>query len=222
MTISKCTSNIKLIECNQLASNHPIEDRLRVTRFHKPKNDSCMTDTIAMAVFDGHGGGSCADLVSRRLFHYIALSLNANPESYDSNCLNSMIEDLFYCPVPYHNIKCLYEDRAADFLIKYLIDSELKLFEKFVKDLTPTNDISSAIENAFLRCDNDLSEEIEHNLLTSTSNVLLHHYLSLAVSGCCVTLMLIHNDVAYIASTGTSILNSSSCLHLKMFFLPLR
>lgn len=205
MSISKSTSNIKLIECNQLASNYPIEDRLRVTRFHDPKNDSGVSDTIALAVFDGHGGGPCADLVSRRLFHYIALSLNANPESYDRNCLNTMIEDLFYSPVPYHNITSLYDDKAADYLINYLIEHELKLFEKFVKEMTPTDDISTALENAFLKCDNDLSEEIETNLLTSTSNVLLHHYLSLAVSGCCVTLMLIHKDIAYIASTGTSI-----------------
>ena len=208
MKVSKSISNIKLIECNQLASNHPIEDRLRITRFHfnhiKDTNNDCVSDSLALAVFDGHGGGSCADLVSRRLFHYIALSLIPDIKTYDKNQMKSLAEDLFYCPNPYHNITSLYEDRAAEYLRKYLLETEHKNFDKFVNELKPTTDISTAIENAFLKCDSDLSEEIEHNLLTSTSNILLHYYLSLAVSGCCVSLLLIHNNIAYIASTGTS------------------
>ncbi|CAG2172396.1 unnamed protein product [Oppiella nova] len=204
-TISKSISTIRHIECNQLASNHPIEDRLRISKFHfncSHSSNTCLSDSIAFAVFDGHGGGSCADLISRRLFHYIALSLNPSPQSYDKNQLNSLVEDLYYCPNPYYNITHKYEDRAAEYLKKYLNESEQQILSKFTKELKPTTDISIALENAFLRCDNDLSEEIEHNLLSSSSNILLHYYLSLAVSGCCVSLVLIHQNTAYIASTG--------------------
>ncbi|CAG2122292.1 unnamed protein product, partial [Medioppia subpectinata] len=176
-----------------------------ISTFHFPDNhssDKSVSKSIALAVFDGHGGGSCVDIISRRLFHYIALSLNPSIKSYDKNQLNTLIEDLYYCPNPYHNITHKYEDRAAEYLKKHLLESEEKILTQFVRDLKPNNDISSALENAFIRCDSDLSEEIEHNLLSSSSNILLHYYLSLAVSGCCVTLMLIHEDIAYIASTG--------------------
>ncbi|XP_054164890.1 pyruvate dehydrogenase [acetyl-transferring]-phosphatase 1, mitochondrial-like [Oppia nitens] len=200
--IEKSVSNVKLIECNQLASNHPIEDRLRISRIHSNSNECRLSDSIVMAVFDGHGGGSCADIISRRLFHYIALALNAKTESIDLNQLNHLVEDLFYCPNPYHNITHKYEDRAAEYLKKHLLESEQRILDKFTKDFKPRDDISSALETAFLRCDSDLSDEIEHNLLCSSSNTLLHYYLSLAVSGCCVTLILIHNNIVYIASTG--------------------
>src|SRR6218665_3983059 len=73
---------ITSVECNQLASNHPIEDRLRVSTLHlnevfgterqaSSKTDSCM----AFGVFDGHNGGLCADVISKRLFNYITIAL---------------------------------------------------------------------------------------------------------------------------------------------------
>lgn len=211
MTIKSSVKQIKQIECNQLASNHPIEDRLRISRFNfkallamnREKSCSDSSDSIALAVFDGHGGGSCVDVISRRLFHYIALSLIPNIKTFNSNELQTFVQDLFHCPNPYHNITSLYEDRAAQFLKKSLLESENKALQKFVEDIEPTDDISSAIEKAFLRCDSDLSQEIEHNLISSSSsNILLHYYLSLAVSGCCVSLLFIHQNIAYIASTG--------------------
>jgi pyruvate dehydrogenase phosphatase len=204
ITISNSVKAIKLIECNQLASNHPIEDRLRISRFSFKAlgNSSELSDSIALAVFDGHGGGSCADVISRRLFHYIALSLIPNIKTFNKKELETLVQDLYYCPNPNHNITSLYDERAAHYLKEYLNESEQKALEKYVEDFEPTDDISTAIGKAFLRCDSDLSQEIEHNLLSSSSNILLHYYLSLAVSGCCVTLLLIHQNIAYIASTG--------------------
>lgn len=79
---------IKRIECNQLASNSPIEDRLRIAklRINSFTNQSSTTastiankkepnDILLFSVFDGHGGEVCADLVADRLFSYLAVSL---------------------------------------------------------------------------------------------------------------------------------------------------
>ena len=70
------------------------------------------------------------------------------------------------------------------------------------EDLDASGAIESAIRRAFLACDRDLSREIQVNLLNTSSNVLLHYYLSLAVSGSCATLVILYRNEAFIASTG--------------------
>ena len=208
----KTIKSIKLIECNQLASNHPIEDRLRIARFNFNDKENPDDETIALAVFDGHGGGSCADVICQRLFHYIAISLMPNPKSFSYETIGNLVENLSLCPNPHDILKHKYDKKAVEFLIDTVSQKERKALETFSNEIKQC-DVSDAIINAFQRCDNDLGQEIEQNLLSSPSNILLHYYLSLAVSGCCVTLMLIHKNTAYIASCGKFV----SFFHLFCF-----
>lgn len=73
------SKSIKLIECNQLAANHPVEDRLKVSQV---KNCKYLSDTLFLGVFDGHGGSFCSDVISKRLFNYIALALSTDPVKF--------------------------------------------------------------------------------------------------------------------------------------------
>ncbi|XP_027764405.1 pyruvate dehydrogenase [acetyl-transferring]-phosphatase 2, mitochondrial [Empidonax traillii] len=64
----KGASSVLRFESNQLASNSPMEDRRSAA--------TCLqTDGMLFGVFDGHAGSACAQAVSERLLHYIAVSL---------------------------------------------------------------------------------------------------------------------------------------------------
>uniref|UniRef100_A0A8C6Z1P6 Pyruvate dehyrogenase phosphatase catalytic subunit 2 n=1 Tax=Nothoprocta perdicaria TaxID=30464 RepID=A0A8C6Z1P6_NOTPE len=64
----KNASSVLKFESNQLASNTPIEDRRSAA--------TCLQSRGMMfGVFDGHAGSACAQAVSERLLHYIAVSL---------------------------------------------------------------------------------------------------------------------------------------------------
>ena len=222
------------IESNQLASNHPIEDRLRVATLNLEKifsNDSSETeqlkdDCMAFGVFDGHSGGLCADLISRRLFHYIAIALRALElrssgaassvkPAFSVDILQKIARDHTKSPPDfYHNIHVVYEESIAERLQARIEEFEWRSLEAFAieeldyEDLPTTDDvdgsakIESALRRAFLACDRDLSREIQANLLNTSSNVLLHYYLSLAISGSCATVVILYKNEAFIASAG--------------------
>lgn len=168
---------VKSIECNQLASNHPIEDRIRVSSMQIP---GCQDPTIFLGVFDGHGGGTTVDLISRRLFNYIALSLH--PEKLD-------LHDLHHSPAPKHDPS----------LRPYELDS----LQSFRNEIQHCDDVIENIKASFKRCDEDLSNEIQRELTSSQrSDAALHYYLSAALSGCCAMVMILHQGVSYLASVG--------------------
>ncbi|KAI2806608.1 [Pyruvate dehydrogenase [acetyl-transferring]]-phosphatase 1, mitochondrial [Blomia tropicalis] len=177
------------------------------------QNDNC----IAFGVFDGHNGGLCADIVSRRLFHYVAIALKIHElrsqnlsdkvkVNFGKEILQIISTDHTKSPNNvYHNIYIVYEEEIAEKLQERIEDFEWKALEKFAQDelsIQGQSDVSESIRRAFLSCDRDLSHEIQANLLNTNSNVLLHYYLSLAVSGSCATIVVMYNDQAYIASTG--------------------
>ncbi|NWI50285.1 PDP2 phosphatase, partial [Calyptomena viridis] len=61
-------SSVLRFESNQLASNSPMEDRRSAA--------TCLrTAGMMFGVFDGHAGAACAQALSDRLLHYIAVSL---------------------------------------------------------------------------------------------------------------------------------------------------
>lgn len=186
---SSIPSYIKSIECNQLASNSPIEDRLRISSVNVPGFDE---PTLILGVFDGHGGGTTADLISRRLFNYIALSLL--PESgrlkiSTQEQLDNMLVDLYNSPKPSG--------------VGSLQKRELKSLVYYNQELDDDSDIAARLKASFRRCDDDLSKEIQENLTNPKNDTsILHYYLSAAVSGCCALVMIIHDGFAYLASTG--------------------
>lgn len=183
--------NIKSIECNQLASNKPIEDRLRVSSLILP---GFKEPTLILGVFDGHGGGTTADLISRRLFNYIALSLYSEPDrpkisSYKQ--LKEILVDLHVSPTP---------NEGPD-----LANTEINSLSYHGDHLTDvdTKGIAAKLKKSFKRCDEDLSREIQYHLTNPESSTnTLHYYLSAAVSGCCAIVMVIHQGMGYLASTG--------------------
>lgn len=191
---------IKSVECNQLASNNPIEDRLRVSSIHYP---GLSEPTLFMGVFDGHGGGTAADIVCRRLFNYIAISLHPDLRKLDvSNRLSGSLIDL-------HNSPKLNNDPRLQTIEKEMLDayrSELLSSINNHKEVESAtgDDIAAKLKASFQRCDDDLSQEIQENLISrsSLSRQALIHYSYAAVSGCCAIVMVIHQGFAYIASSG--------------------
>lgn len=182
---------IKSIECNQLASNSPIEDRLRISSLNLPGSKE---PTLILGVFDGHGGGTTADLISRRLFNYIALSLYSEPDrpkisNYDQ--LKDILVDLHISPTPNEGPN--------------LAEGELSSLSHYGEEMAnfDTKGIAAKLKRCFKRCDDDLSREIQYHLTNPQSATnTLHYYLSAAVSGCCAIVMVIHEGVGYLASTG--------------------
>lgn len=189
---------VKSIECNQLASNSPIEDRLRVSTIQLPNSEE---PTLLLGVFDGHGGGTTADLISRRLFSYIALALHPDPQKLKiSNHLEmrNIVTDLHTSPLQDENNFGILHDVELNSLMHYKQELDN------IKPPMECNDIIANLKSSFNRCDNDLAREIQNNLTgpNRRENDLLHYYLSAAVSGCCAIVMVIHKGIGYIASSG--------------------
>lgn len=59
---------IRSYDSNQLASNNPIEDA-------RAEGTCILTTGSLFGVFDGHAGAACAQVISKRLYYYIAASL---------------------------------------------------------------------------------------------------------------------------------------------------
>lgn len=186
-TLPSC---IKSVECNQLASNKPIEDRLRVSSVSVP---GASEPTLILGVFDGHGGGTTADLVSSRLFNYIALSLLPKSERLkisNHEQLKNIVFDLYNSPQP-------------TAIPRTPLFDETRFLVNHIEQLDQDVDIAANLKASFRRCDDDLSQEIQQNLVNPKSDTsTLHYYLSAAVSGCCAIVMVIHQGFAYLASTG--------------------
>lgn len=190
---------IKSIECNQLASNNPIEDRLRVSSIQYP---GLKQPTLMLGIFDGHGGGTTADIICRRLFNYIALSLHPDPRILEiSDRLSGTLIDL-------HNSPKLNNDPRLKTI-------ETEMFCTFRNELVEIQDnwkegetdasiVGQKLKTSFQRCDDDLSKEIQENLVihSSLTKQAVIHYANAAVSGCCAIVVVVHQDNIYVASTG--------------------
>lgn len=192
--------NVESIECNQLASNSPIEDRLRVATVDLPGSDE---PTLILGVFDGHGGGTTADLVCRRLFNYIALSLHPQPDKFkisdQEEPLKDFLINLHLAPEPRDDSRLQAIER--DMLCAY----KSELLPSQAESSSETQQfITASLKKSFQRCDDDLSNEIQEKLArpSSLTSHALRHYLEAAVSGCCAIVMVIHQGFAYLASAG--------------------
>lgn len=167
-------------------------------------NDGSESPPLMFAVFDGHGGRFCADVVTRRLFKYIALSLSNDPVGdVAQRRLDNIVQDMFICPDINASISFTY-GAAGDKLSEYIAHQDQVAFQRYAELLEKNcpSTLEDKLNHAFICCDQDLSEEIETALSLTTSKILLHYYFSLAVSGCCVSLLLVKGDDCFIASTG--------------------
>lgn len=107
-----------------------------------------------MGVFDGHGGGTCAQVVSKRLFHYISASLL--PPRLLQQYLNSIDSN--------EKLELLQTFNDKVEFITEIRDLYQASFVTFIKDLTRSSvgedfQMQRALETAFLRLDSDISNE---------------------------------------------------------------
>ena len=220
MTIQTSIESIKQIECNQLGSNNPIEDRLRVSKIalksllSKGNQVDFSSSTLIAAVFDGHGGPAFSDAISRRLFNYIAVSILPDPKIFLENPKTKLlVQDLFSAPMMSKEGDNVRKRKNVDVFKTHFKEEGMKNLKNFAQNLieNPVNSIEEGIRRSFIQCDEDLSNEIVRNISSvldgtvkdrDLTNAILHHYLSLSVSGSCVLCILIHEDKIYTASTG--------------------
>ncbi|XP_065160048.1 pyruvate dehydrogenase [acetyl-transferring]-phosphatase 1, mitochondrial isoform X2 [Atheta coriaria] len=140
-------SSVKSYDSNQLASNNPMED----TRAEA----SCLQTTgLLVGVFDGHGGGACAQVLAKRLFRYITACLlppDKLEECHQAIADNKSPMELYKS----YNDKVQFVDDVRDIY--------RKSFEQFIEELSsadkPHFDMTKALETAVMRLDEDLSSE---------------------------------------------------------------
>ncbi|XP_076272575.1 pyruvate dehydrogenase [acetyl-transferring]-phosphatase 1-like protein, mitochondrial isoform X2 [Rhynchophorus ferrugineus] len=177
--------SVKSYDSNQLPSNNPIED----TR----SEASCLLTTgFLVGVFDGHGGGACAQVIAKRLFNYITACLLPHDilTQYQSNLNQPKPPDLIE---PYNDKVQFVED---------VRDIYKESFTRFIKELAEEGfkhhfDMSGAIERAFLKLDDDLSREA----MPVNGKVNLKT-LSVAMSGAVSCVAHIDGPHLHVASVG--------------------
>ncbi|XP_040059061.1 pyruvate dehydrogenase [acetyl-transferring]-phosphatase 1, mitochondrial isoform X2 [Gasterosteus aculeatus] len=191
---------------NMLPSNHPSEDRR--------SNATCLPGRggVMFAVFDGHAGAACAHAVSQRLFYYVAVAtlplrtlaeleraveeeravqplLEWHKHPQDHNCPDG-------AAISFQSLRNYWQERLED---------EEEEEEDGCR-------VTSALVNAFLRLDYDLSVEAQVHLSTSsTRRVSLPEEASsppsplrVALSGCTACVAHVSKGVLHVANLGDS------------------
>ncbi|XP_059185650.1 pyruvate dehydrogenase [acetyl-transferring]-phosphatase 1, mitochondrial-like isoform X2 [Centropristis striata] len=179
---------------NMLPSNHPGEDRR--------SSATCLPDRGALfGVFDGHAGASCAHAVSQRLFYYITVA--TMPLRTLAELERAVDEER---PIPplleWH--KHLRDHGRPDRGTSLL--SLRRFWMQRLQDGHEEDRMTSALVNAFIRLDNDLSEEARvhlssspHRLASSPSSPL-----RVALSGCTACVVHVSGGVLHVANLGDS------------------
>lgn len=197
---------MKHYESNQLGSNNPIEDtrseakclltggiKFYITLINKLFWDVNFLTGILFGVFDGHGGGACAQVVSKRLFQYI------------STCLlpHDLLKQYVQSVNTQNELELIetYEDNV-EFVteIRNLYRSSFLTFTRELSETQSGNEIlvDDAIEKAFLRLDNDLSNEALSELNRRDSA----RTLSVAMSGSVAVVAHIKGPHLHVAGVG--------------------
>ncbi|XP_031840395.1 pyruvate dehydrogenase [acetyl-transferring]-phosphatase 1-like protein, mitochondrial [Nomia melanderi] len=179
-------SSVKYYDSNQLPSNNPIEDA-------RSEAQCLFTKGILLGVFDGHGGDACAQVISKRLFHYISACLL--PKKLLKQYLNTVNSD--------NKLELLqmFNDRTE--FISENKDLYQASFLSFMKDLadnecTTEFQMETALENAFMRLDNDLSNEALLNLGKKNTK----KFLEIATSGAVAAVAHIDGPHLHVAGVG--------------------
>lgn len=180
------SGSIKCYDSNQLPSNNPIEDT-------RSEAQCLLTKGVLLGVFDGHGGGACAQVVSKRLFYYISACLL--PPKLLKEYLNSISSDKKLELLRIFNDKVEFVPEIRDL---YHIS-----FINFLKDLLQSDNgkefqMEKALENAFLRLDNDLSNEA----LLQLDRKDAAKTLAVAMSGTVATVAHVDGPHLHVAGVG--------------------
>lgn len=169
-------------DSNQLASNSPCEDaRSEGTFLH--------TSGLLVGIFDGHAGTSCAQVISKRLLRYLAASLM--PQSILRSELSNGARSSSFLKC--HNDKHDFVEELRD-----LYETSFRHFTDELLQLSRSDheqfDMTKALEKAFLRLDQDISDE------AMTSGI--SQCLSVALSGSVSVVAHIDKNHLHVAATG--------------------
>ncbi|KAJ2954330.1 hypothetical protein O0L34_g2588 [Tuta absoluta] len=178
------TGSIKSYDSNQLASNDPMED----TRSEAKCN---MTSGILMGVFDGHGGPACAQVISKRLFKYIAAALV--PTDVLKDCIEQsprtpFIETFNDKGDIVGDLKALYDDSFNQYL------------KELLRNVKEGQDIRTILEHSITKLDADLSKEVLEAF--ESSGAVNKKTLSVALSGAVACVSHIDGPDLYVANVG--------------------
>ncbi|XP_045464566.1 pyruvate dehydrogenase [acetyl-transferring]-phosphatase 1, mitochondrial isoform X1 [Harmonia axyridis] len=179
--------SVKSYDSNQLASNNPIED----TR----SEASCLlTSGFLVGVFDGHGGGSCAQVVAKRLYPYITACLLPQDQLLNYISSHKSASDSIKLFKAYNNKVQLVDD---------VRDIYRKSFKRFLDNLVKGDyregfDMDTALVKAFMSLDDDLSREG----LPDKDGKFNRKTLSVAMSGCVSCVAHIDGPHLHIANVG--------------------
>lgn len=171
---------------NQLASNSPIEDQ-------RAEAQCCLTDGVLVGVFDGHSGPKCAQVVSERLFDYIAaeilpydtlLSVYKKIEAKET----SLVRWLGGKAIPISPNAELHHHSLVKYLYENVsVDSEA---DDYIPDMMAT---------AFDRLDQDLTTEaLSHSDDISVNDECLRTVFS----GACANVAFFQGNDLYVANSG--------------------
>lgn len=168
-------------DSNQLGSNNPCEDaRTEGSLLHAPG--------LLVGIFDGHAGGACAQVVSKRLLRYLAASLIPQSVLREQMQNGAKSHSFLQCHNDKHDfveeLRDLYENSFKNFTSELLEDT---------REHEPS-DLSRLIENAFLRLDKDISDEAMYSGISQT--------LSVALSGSVSVISHVYRNHLHVAATG--------------------
>jgi pyruvate dehydrogenase phosphatase len=166
-------------DSNQLASNSPCEDA-------RTEGSFIHTSGFLAGIFDGHAGNSCAQVISKRLLRYVAASLI--PPTVLRQCLQDGAGSSSFLKC--HNDKHDFVEELRD-----LYEQSFKKFANELIERRPENfQMSEVLESAFLRLDQDISDEAMYSGISQTLNV--------ALSGSVAVVAHIDKNHLHVASTG--------------------
>uniref|UniRef100_A0A2P2I8Z1 Dehydrogenase (Acetyl-transferring)-phosphatase 1, mitochondrial-like n=1 Tax=Hirondellea gigas TaxID=1518452 RepID=A0A2P2I8Z1_9CRUS len=180
--------SITSVDCNQLAANAPIEDKMTSAR--------CLHTTgFLFGVFDGHGGPECSQVVAKRLFDYVAAALLPLPR------LNSILKQ--WANGEEVQLIQVYNDKSAFVpeLAAIYQSSLVRWCEHLAEDgKRQAFSMREAMVGAFLQLDRDMGREVqEADLMSADTQEAL---VRVAVSGSVACVAHIDGQHLHVAHAG--------------------
>lgn len=146
-----------------------------------------------MGVFDGHGGAACAQVVAKRLFNYISVSL------LPPDLLYKYLQLLDQGDSSMQLLECFNDTYD---LVEELKGIYAESLRDFVKDLSKTDRseflMEEVLEKAFLRLDEDLAKEV----LKKVSDKVNMKTLSVSMSGAVACVAHVDGPHLHLANVG--------------------